>query len=170
MESMARARIARDRWPAAAFAAFAAAFVVAAAVVAVVHAATPITRGWWLVAYLSLVGGVAQLLLGTGLAALAERLGARGPAGGASYTQLALWNVGTVVVAVADLEDSATGVLAGSILLVVALASFALGLRRANTTARRPARGWVAGYLVLVVFLAGSVAMGAVLAEALPGR
>jgi hypothetical protein len=170
MNAMAPARIARDRRPAAAFAAFAAAFVVAAAVVAVVHAASPITRGWWLVAYLSLVGGVAQLLLGTGLAALAERLGTRGPGRVASYAQLVLWNVGTVVVAVADLADAATGVLAGSVLLVVALASFALGLRRASTTARRPARPWVAGYVLLVVFLAGSTVVGAVLAEALPGR
>ena len=53
-----------------AFVAFAAAFLVAAGVIAVIHASCPMAHGWWLVAYLSLVGGVSQSLLGPGLIAL----------------------------------------------------------------------------------------------------
>src|SRR5690348_11056072 len=47
-----------------AFVVCAAAYLAAAALVGAVHASAPVTRGWWLVAFLSLVGGVSQLLLG----------------------------------------------------------------------------------------------------------
>ena len=49
------------------FAICASAFVVVAATVAVVQATAPFTHGWRLLAYLKLVGGLSQLLLGSGL-------------------------------------------------------------------------------------------------------
>ena len=128
----------------------------------------PITRGWWLVAYLFLVGGIAQILLGPGLIAIAEHARARVPSHDASLMQLILWNVGTVTVAAADLSATPAGVLAGSLLLLVALATFALSLRRVKMTARRPARGWIGGYALLIAFLVGSTLIGAALAGAIP--
>ena len=160
-------------WPAAeaparAFTACAAAFGLAAAGLAALHAGVDITRGWWLVAYLSLVGGVAQLLLGPGLIALARRSGARPPGATDRGAQLVLWNAGTVIVAVSDVTGAAMGVLAGSVVLLVALSLFAAALHRVRATGRRRTPRWERGYVLLLVFLAGSVAVGTGLAGALP--
>jgi hypothetical protein len=149
------------------FATCATAFVAAALIVAIVHAALPITRGWWLVAYLALVGGLSQALLGNGLLSFVKRTRARGPGTLATAGQLALWNGGTVLVAVADLGDSASGLLTGSALLLGALSLFATSLRRAGASTRRPARRWIFAYTTLLVFLAGSVVTGAGLAGSL---
>jgi hypothetical protein len=165
--SSAAATSAPSRITGRAFALPAALFLLAAAGVAAARIATPFDKGWWLVAYLGLVGGVAQLLLGSGLGALAGRAGAREPARRVTLAQFGLWNAGTLTVAVADLVEAPAAVLAGSVLLLVALALFAVELRR---IARTPLRGWAAAYVALVVFLAGSVAVGAALAEALPGQ
>lgn len=141
-----------------------AAYLAAAGLVAAVHATTPITRGWWLVAFLSLVGGVSQLLLGPGLLALSRRSGARVPDARATGAQLLFWNLGTVTVAAADLAPSMAGVVAGSALLAAALLLFAGALHRARATARQPAPVWVGGYATLLLFLAGSVVVGVLLA------
>lgn len=146
----------------------AAGFVFVALVVAAVHATTPITRGWWLVAYLILVGGLSQLLLGPGLIAIRERIGAHSPSDRAMQAQLVLWNVGTVTVAVADLASTPAGVLAGSLLLLVALGGFFLLIRRVETTARRPLPTSTHGYKLLIAFLFVSTIIGAALARALP--
>ncbi|MEP6953814.1 MAG: hypothetical protein ABI950_07120 [Solirubrobacteraceae bacterium] len=152
------------------FALSAAAFVVAAAVAAVVRIAAPFPRGWWLVAFLVLVGGLSQLLLGGGLAALAGRAGSPPPGASERRAQLALWNVGTVAVAVADLGDVHVGVLAGSVALLLALALFARGLAIVNVKARRPSTRLNRSYALLLVALGVSVAIGAGLAHTLPGR
>jgi hypothetical protein len=109
---------------------------------------------------------LATALLGPGLIGLAGQWGARLPARGARRAPLVTWNGGTLLVAVADLVPSAAGVLVGSIVLVVALVLFARGLREVSTTANRPARGWTAAYVVLLIFLAGSVVIGTLLAFA----
>lgn len=152
------------------FLACAAAFVLAAAVVAAVRIATPISHGWWLVAYLGLVGGVSQALLGPGLNGIVDRSGGRRSGGAASIAHLVLWNVGTVLVAVGVLADSSPGVLAGSVLMLVALGWFAVSLRRAGSTAARPVRAWMLAYALLLVFLGSSVVVGAALANAIPGQ
>jgi hypothetical protein len=151
------------------FAVCASAFVVVAGAVAVVQAAAPFTRGWWLVAYLSLVGGLSQLLLGSGLTALARRSAARACGTRATRAQLVLWNAGTVTVAIADLTEAPAGVFAGSLALYGALALFSVGLHRVIVTARRPSTFWIRGYALLLVFLAACVVIGAALAGALPG-
>jgi hypothetical protein len=145
------------------------AFLVAAGAVAVVQATAPFTRGWWLVAYLILVGGLSQLLLGSGLIALARRSAARACGASATRAQLVLWNAGTVTVAIADLTEVPAGVLAGSLALYGALALFSVGLRRVVVTAGRPSKFWFRGYVLLLVFLAACVVIGAALAGALPG-
>ncbi len=146
------------------------AFVVVAATVGVVQASAPFTRGWWLVAYLLLVGGLSQVLLGRGLIAIARRSTAHEFRATATGAQLALWNAGTVTVAMADLTEHPGGVLAGSATLYCALALFAIGLRHVSITARYPARRWIRGYVVLLLFLASSVVIGAALAGALGPR
>jgi hypothetical protein len=145
-------------------------FVLVAAGLAVVQAIAPFTRGWWLVAYLLLVGGVSQLLLGSGLIALARSSAARAPGATTTHAQLLLWNAGTVTVALADLGESSPGVLAGSIALYVALALFGIALRHVRVTARCPPRHWIRVYRLLLTFLGTSVVIGAALAGALPGQ
>jgi len=147
-----------------AFVLCAAVFIIAAAVVAVANARTPFARGWWLVAYLALVGGVAQILLGPGLLALARRSDAAMPGLHHKGAELLLWNAGTAIVAAADMVLSPPGVLAGSVLLIAALALFAVELRQTSAFARRPAPGWRRMYALFLVFLLGSVAVGTVLA------
>jgi hypothetical protein len=155
------------RGGARAFSVCAAAYLVGAGAIAALEGSVAITRAWWLVAFLALVGGVAQLLLGPGLLQLAERVEARAPAIG--LTELVLWNAGTAMVAIADLVPSPAGVLVGSLLLILALARFAGATRSVRASARRGAGGWVGAYLVLLGFLVLSVATGALLARARHG-
>jgi hypothetical protein len=124
----------------------------------------PVARGWWLVAYLGLVGGVAQLLLGPGLIALARHTDAAMPGLRHAVAELVLWNVGTAVVALADLAAAPEVVLGGSVLLLAALILFTVELRGASAFARRPAPAWRRMYALLLVFLAASVVVGTVLA------
>lgn len=141
-----------------------AAYLTAAAGIAVVHAGSPVTRGWWLVAFLSLVGGVSQLLLGPGLLALSRRSGAPAPPRRTAGAELALWNGGTATVAIADLASSFAGVVGGGVLLGLALLLFARDLRTVRTAAPRPALEWVRAYAGLLGFLALSIAVGVLLA------
>lgn len=147
----------------------AAVFLAAAGAVALARAATPFHKGWWLVAYLSLVGGVAQLLLGPGLIALSRKRAAPLPGGRARALRLGLWNVGALAVAVSDLAEAMWGVAGGSLLLLAALALFAADLRPVRALGGGGmggvgARWWARGYALLLVFLAASVAVGMALA------
>src|SRR4051794_26146661 len=101
-----------------------AAFVVAAAGVSALQSTAPFARGWWLVAYLVLVGGLSQVLLVGGLEALASHAGARMLGGRAANARLVLWDAGTLMVAAMDLAEWQIGVLLGSAALAVALALF----------------------------------------------
>jgi hypothetical protein len=139
-------------------------------VIVAVQFAAPFTRGWWLAAYLFLVGGVSQSLLGPGLSDIARRANARGPAAEATRAQLVLWNAGTLIVAVADLATAPSGILFGSFLLLAALASFTGSLRAARATALQSVPRWFTSYALLVLFLAGSVLVGTALGNALPGQ
>lgn len=141
----------------------AAAFTVAAAVAAGVRIATPYAHAWWLVAYLALVGGLSQFLLGPGLSAIVRRSKRGTPSRRTWSAQLVLWNVGTALVAIAVLAGTSAGVIAGSVLLLAALSSFALSVRRTGPVTR----GWPLGYMLLVLFLVSSVFTGAGLAGAL---
>lgn len=147
-----------------AFVLCASAFVLAAAVIGLVNARTPITHGLWLATYLALVGGMAQILLGSGLFILMRHADVAQPGLRHATAELVLWNAGTVAVAVADLAGSPRGVLAGSVLLAVALALFFGEIRRIDAAARRPAPVWRLMYVLLLVFLGVSVVVGTVLA------
>jgi hypothetical protein len=142
------------------FAICAATYLLLAVGVAILQSTAPFARGWWLVAYLILVGGLSQLLLAGGLLALAGRSTARPP-----WAGVLLWNAGTVCVAVADLAEKPVGVLAGSAGLYGALALFGTGWRRLEVRST----WWARGYVLLLGSLAVSVAIGAALAGAVPG-
>jgi hypothetical protein len=160
----------KSRLPEGAFGWGAMAFAGAAGIIAVANTIAPFDHGWWLVAYLALVGGLSQSLLGTGLSALAIRTGDRRPAEATTWSQFALWNTGVVLVAIADLTAVSVGVLLGSVLLLAALGSFAVALRRTSVTAVSPMSVGVIVYGLLIMFLVGSVVVGTGLADALPGQ
>jgi hypothetical protein len=143
------------------FLASASVLVVAGGAVAAVNSAASFGHGSWLAAYLVLVGGVSQGVLGAGRLALqAPPLAcARAPA------QLALWNVGSLAVPAGVLSDGPMLVTAGSLALLCALALFAAEARGR----RREVRGRAAVYLAIVAGLAVSVVIGSVLADAAPG-
>jgi hypothetical protein len=143
-------------------------FLVAAVVVAALNAASPFERGWWLASYLFLVGGVSQVLLGGGQYVVAAGRHAAAPARRHSWSQLALWNIGTAVVAVADMARVMPGVAAGSAILMVALAL--AGMRRMRRTARNRAPTLEGAYITLLLVLACCVVVGTFLAGAAPGQ
>lgn len=141
-------------------------FLCAAVVVAALNFSTPFTRGWWLVAYLSLVGGIAQLLLGPGLLAIAWPTSTEAPRATvpSMSTQLVLWNTGTVIVAVASMARIPIGVPAGSLLLFAALALFTTRQRAVREAAGEAMLGRHRAYTALRWFLALSVIVGNLLA------
>jgi hypothetical protein len=145
-----------------------AAFVIAAAAVGSVNVAAPFDRGWWLTAYLFLVGGLAQLLLIRGQDALTT--GSRQPPASLVWAQWALWNAGTAIVAVADMAQVTAGVDVGSVALLIALVLYQLGARRAVRRSDRRHSGVEYAYVTLVLGLASSVLVGTFLAGALPGQ
>jgi hypothetical protein len=143
------------------------AFLLAAAALAIARSVQPFDHGWWLVSYLALVGGLSQLLLGAGRLMLAatpaSALRRRTP-----WAEWMLWNVGTLLVPVGVLADKAEVVAAGSVVLLVALTLFAAASRTPAAGPASDRRSHLWAYHGLVVFLAGSVVVGAGLAEALP--
>jgi hypothetical protein len=145
-----------------------AAFVIAAAVVGAANVASPFERGWWLTAYLFLVGGLAQLLLVRGQEALTT--GPHHPSASLVWAQWSLWNTGTAIVAVGDMAQVMAAVDAGSVALLTALVLYHRGARRPGTAPGRHASGLGRGYTALVVVLASCVLLGTLLARALPGQ
>ena len=144
-----------------AFAAVSAVMIVVGGLVAAINSATPFGHGSWLAAYLVLVGGVSQLMLGAGCVVLpAPRRSAW-----LRRVQLGLWNAGIVVVAVGVFAGLAAIVLTGSAVVLGALGCFAAGAGRG----RQGARGRVMIYRLVIGALAISVLVGTVLAGAAPG-
>jgi len=143
-------------------------FAIAAVAVGSANVLVPFDRGWWLTAYLFLVGGVSQLLLSRGQDALTTRRGEPPPA--LLWTQWALWNAGTAIVAMADMAQAMAGVDVGSIALLVALLLFLICARRDRREPHRHAAALEHAYATLLVVLGSSVVLGTYLARALPGQ
>lgn len=145
-----------------AFVALAGVMIVAGGLVAAINSAAPFAHGSWLAAYLVLVGGVAQLVLGVGCLALpAPRLSAR-----MRRAQLTLWNAGNAAVAAGVLTGAVGLVITGSVVLLAALAGFALGAGPAPTNGR----GRLFLYRLAILALAWSVVIGSLLADTPKGR
>jgi hypothetical protein len=145
-----------------------AAFAIAAMVAGAANVLAPFERGWWLTAYLLLVGGLSPMLLSRGQNALATRRGE--PPAALLWMQWALWNAGTGTVALADMAQTMAGVDAGGVALLVALLLFLTGVRRAGKRPRRQAAALERAYVTLLVVLGSSVVLGTFLAGALPGQ
>jgi hypothetical protein len=139
-------------------------FLTAAVPAAALSAANPFEHGWWLVAYLTLVGGLSQLLLGPGRTWLKSRAESPQPSEVRLWRELVLWNVGACAVPIGVFTDSSPTILAGSAILLIALTLYAAGLHRATSKAA----GFARAYYVLVGFLCASVLVGTGLAGALP--
>jgi hypothetical protein len=143
------------------FLACAGVLIVAGGGVAAVNSAVPFGHGSWLAAYLVLVGGVSQGVLGAGRLALDVPPLSRA----LSPAQLVLWNVGALAVPAGVLGGAPALVTAGSVALLCALALFAAEARGVRRELRRRA----VVYLAIVVGLAVSVVIGSALAVAAPG-
>ena len=111
------------------FAGPAAVFALAAAAAAVVRSVQPFDHGWWLVAFLALVGGLSQVTLGGGQRALVGCPVPTRPPGRVLVAELVLWNLGTVVVPVGVFAGAPAVVAVGSVALLTALALFAAATR-----------------------------------------
>lgn len=128
--------------------------IVVGGLVAAVTRPLGFDEGSWLAAYLVLVMGVAQIGLGVGQAALAVAV----PSRAVRWRQVFAFTAGSLAVVGGTLVGSPLVVLAGGAALVAALILFILALRGSAGPAT-----WLWCYRLFVVFLAGSVVVGAVL-------
>jgi hypothetical protein len=132
-------------------------------VAAVARAIEPFAHGIWLVAYLFLVGFLAQVLLARGQATVlaAAPSDADAPPIGAQAT---LWNAGVVAVPLGVLVGARVFVVLGSVALLTALAAFWQASRPRRLESGAASGGAGVGYLALMVFMAASVLVGTALA------
>jgi hypothetical protein len=145
----------------------AAVFALAAAAAAVVRSGQPFDHGWWLVAYLALVGSLSQAALCWGQRALAGCL-ATWRGGRVLVGELVLWNLGTVLVPVGVFAGAPAVVTVGSVALLAALALFAAATSALPDRGPDDHRFRLYAYRAVIIFLIGGVLVGTGLAEALP--
>ena len=150
------------------FAVPAGAFAVAAVAAALARSQQPFDHGWWLVAYLALVGGLSQLILGVGQLTLGAGLDLASRGRRVLAAGLVLWNLGTVLVPVGVFAGAQRVVALGSVALLAALALFAAATVEPRRGHTRDYRFWLYGYRAVLIALVGSVIVGTGLAEALP--
>lgn len=145
------------RWPAfRPFAVVGTACVVAGGLVAALTRPTGFEAGPWVAAFLVLVGGVAQLLLGAGHVYLSEPV----PSRSSALLALVVWNASVVATVAGTLASAPILTTAGGLGTVAAVVLFGRG------RSRRPALGdtWFRGaYLAVLVVLLVSAPVGVAL-------
>lgn len=144
--------------------AFAAASLIVAVVAAIIRAAEPFDHGIWLVAYLFLVGYLAQFLLGRGQAALLAASDRTPPPPRVRRAQLVLWNIGVVAVPFGVIVGARLAVVIGALGLLVALVSFSESVRAVLRAHPRSRRWLTTGYVALLAFMATGALVGTALA------
>ena len=133
-----------------------AAATVAGGLVSAASAPSPSYLASWAVAYLVLVVGVAQVVLGIGQSTLANApLTAR-----VLSIEAVIFNLGNLGVLLGTIVGQSLVVYVGAALIVAALLSFLWAVRGTNT--HRVALNW--GYRVLIVVLLVSIPVGLVIA------
>jgi hypothetical protein len=149
------------RWSAALpFVALVAVSVLAGGLVSAASAFAPSEHAAWAVAYLVLVGGIAQVGLGVGQASLARE----GPHRGTTVAELVSWNVGDAAVLAGPLLGMPPLVDIGGGLLAGALGLVAWEVR--GHAGRAP---WsLRAFRGLVALLVVSIPVGLVLAQLRP--
>jgi hypothetical protein len=149
------------------FAGCASLWLAAALIASVARTIEPFAHGTWLVAYLFLVGFLAQLLLARGQATV--RAAAPSDADGPPISaQVTCWNAGVVTVPLGVLADARAFVVLGSVALLTALVAFWRASRPRRSESGATSGGAGAGYLALVLFMAASVLIGTALAWDIP--
>lgn len=143
-------------------------FTLAAVAVALARSQQPFDHGWWLVAYLALVGGLSQLILGAGQLTLGAGFAPASAGQRVLAGELVLWNLGAALVPVGVFAGIPAVVAAGSVVLLAALALFAAATSVPRRQRAREHRFWLYAYRAIVIFLSGSVMVGTGLAKALP--
>ncbi len=114
----------------------------------------PFSHAGWLVAYLFLVGFLAQVLLARGQVALA------GPSGTANVSlQAALWNAGVIAVPLGVFTDARLWVVLGGLALLITLVSFWRTTVPTPLGRNGPGR-LQAAYILLIVAMALSSFIG----------
>lgn len=147
----------KRRWAAGApFGMMGTACIIGGGLLAAVTAHAPSEHSSWAAAYLVLVGGVAQVGLGFGSAALAPRI----PSRALRISIVALWNIGNALVMAGVLMSLNALVDAGGIALVIAL-FLALRTIRHSTGPELLRRA----YWLLAMVLGVSIPTGLVLAR-----
>jgi hypothetical protein len=139
----------------------------AALVAAAARAIEPFEDGIWLVAYLFLVGFLAQALLGRGQA---DALAAS-PSGASIppiRAQVAFWNAGVVAVPLGVMVGTRALVVLGSIALLIALNGFWEASRVRRSQSRTASGSREIAYTTLIVAMAASVLVGTGLAWDIP--
>jgi hypothetical protein len=128
----------------------------------------PFDHGKWLVAYLVLVGFLAQILLGLGQTALRSKKKLTVVPSQTRLAQVLLWNLGVIAVPAGVLADTRLVVVAGSISLLAALESFreTAGPALPGSRGRTLPVGW--GYAILLLAMAVSTLIGTALAWDIP--
>lgn len=130
--------------------------VVAGGLVAAVSRPTDFGHGPWLAAFLVLVAGVVQIVLGAGQSWLADQPMAAGPV----RLELVSWNLSVLTTVVGTLVDAPVLTTVGGVLMIVALALFLRGVRAAASAPR-----WaITTYRVLVGIVLVSTPVGLALA------
>jgi hypothetical protein len=106
------------------------AFLLAAAVAALIQAAAPWAWGRWLALHLAFVGGVSQLVLGASQFFAGAFLATDPPPRRLVRAELAAWNLGAVILAIAIPRAAGSAVWLAVGLLMVALALWGSRSRR----------------------------------------
>ncbi|MGI8595333.1 MAG: hypothetical protein ACR2ML_13410 [Solirubrobacteraceae bacterium] len=139
-------------------------YLVAGAAAGVVHGVTGVGQGRWLALHLAFVGGVSQLALGASQFFVGAFLATGPPRRWVVRAQLALWNLGTLVLAVGVPAGIAPAAVAGGLLLLGGLALHAAGLRAMQRRSLQRARWAVRWYYACAAFLVPGVGAGILLA------
>jgi hypothetical protein len=159
LQAHASSKLTASAWP---FVVFGIASVVAGGAISAFTASTPTRQMAWLVAYLVLVVGAAQVGLGAGQA----RLASRPVASRTVALEFAAFNLGNLAVILGTFSSLPLLVDAGGILLVLSLVYFLWSVRGHSAREGTATSGWlINGYRVLIAILVISIPIGLVLAH-----
>lgn len=149
----------------AAFFATALVMLAASAVSAIAYTVTGEVPLHWLALHLALLGGVSQLILGAGQFFACAFLATSPPSRRLIFAQLAVWNAGTVLVAVGVTTTATSVVDAGAVLLAAGLVLFAGSLRAMQRRSLQRARWALRWYVGSSACLGIGVLLGVLLAR-----
>jgi hypothetical protein len=139
----------------------------AALVAAAARAIEPFEHGIWLIAYLFLVGFLAQALLGRGQAT-APLASPSGASSSPIRAQVAFWNAGVVAVPLGVMVGTRALVALGSIALLIALNAFWQASRARHSQSRTASGSPGIAYTALILTMVASVLVGTGLAWDIP--